>query len=82
MSPNRFNRFQKSVDSSFHHEYTSIATCTLTQARPPNRDNIFGTRAKRHEIFAAFLFRLPSVIGFIVFMAGSVLAALGISRLK
>lgn len=57
-------------------------TSTLMPTTAKNRDGALGTRAKRSEALAAFLFLLPNVIGFVVFMAGPVLAALGISFLK
>ncbi|MBV7335451.1 sugar ABC transporter permease [Chloroflexi bacterium TSY] len=57
---------------------------TSIQSITPQKPNgkFFGSRAKRNELVAAFLFLLPNVIGFIVFMAGPVLAALGISLLQ
>jgi multiple sugar transport system permease protein len=39
----------------------------------------FKTKASRQEALAACLFLLPNIIGFVVFTAGPVLAALGIS---
>jgi len=49
---------------------------------PRPRDRLFPTRASRKEAFAAFLFLLPNIIGFIVFTVGPVLASFGISLLE
>ena len=44
--------------------------------------NPFSSRAARREAFAAFLFLLPNIIGFIVFTTGPVIASFGISLLE
>src|SRR6185295_15681877 len=54
---------------------------SLPTPRTPTRGWL-GSKNKRRELLAAFLFLLPSVLGFLIFMIGPLLSSLGVSFLE
>ncbi|MEZ4683195.1 MAG: sugar ABC transporter permease [Caldilineaceae bacterium] len=52
------------------------------KAKPRRRGGIWGSKHRRSEWIAALCFLLPNLIGFVIFMAGPLLASLGISFLE
>lgn len=54
----------------------SISAQTMTSGK---KQSLWASTRRRREAMAAFWFLLPNLIGFIIFLAGPVLASLGIS---